>query len=438
MVKWNAFLRSLCGFAVAFGVMAGVANANTTTERGSSIIVFPKVIADGTFNTTIQITNISNDVVYARCFYVNAQLSEPELPPDPILNPPLWQEIDFEIRLTRQQPTHWDVLRGRPVNPLDNCQPGSSPTCIDPGSGYIDIGGLGIDPGAVPPVPNRFVGELKCVETDISGAPLGGNHLKGEATIFGTDPTGDGANAEADVSKYNAIGHFGTQLVGATGDDLQLSNPSGEDVGMYDACPDLHIINHFAYGAENPFIVNDGRGRRCSVSATPCTDDSNCPTGQECVQGGECENGTPCVDNSSCGGGECLLSGVYSNITIAPCAEDLENQIPASVTLQFRIYNEFEQFLSASTTVTCWVMTDLDELGRNNAFTAGALGTTVAQTFMRPADTKDGGVYAVLEEKHRDIFNNVTRAAMNVHTSGNRFYGEDGQQFDHIILPSQF
>src|SRR5215831_7158406 len=73
------------------------ARADVTVEQGASILVFPKIIADGTRDTVVQIANLSNDLVFARCFYVNAQLTFPGIPENPILNPPLWLETDFQI-----------------------------------------------------------------------------------------------------------------------------------------------------------------------------------------------------------------------------------------------------------------------------------------------------------------------------------------------------
>src|SRR5262245_17787210 len=57
MVKWNAFLSGLCAFAVALGAVAASAYADVTTEKGASILIFPKVRATATFDTIIQITN---------------------------------------------------------------------------------------------------------------------------------------------------------------------------------------------------------------------------------------------------------------------------------------------------------------------------------------------------------------------------------------------
>ena len=75
--------------AALVGLVVGGAQAQVTTERSASILVFPKVIADGTRDTVIQITNTSNSMVHAHCFYVNGALTFPELPPGAI-NPPLW------------------------------------------------------------------------------------------------------------------------------------------------------------------------------------------------------------------------------------------------------------------------------------------------------------------------------------------------------------
>ena len=376
-VKWNSFLPCL---VMALGVMTASARADVTTEKGASILIFPKLTVFEAFDSVIQITNISNDLVFARCFYVNAQLTTPGIPEHPILNPPLWLETDFNIRLTRQQPTHWLVSSGRPVNPFDTCDYPDGPTCV-PINGGIDLDGLGIDPGAVPPVPPDFIGELKCVEVDASGTPIGGNHLKGEVTILSED---------GEVSKYNAVGILGTDLAGATGNDLQLNNPTGEAVGQYDACPAELILNHFAEGA----LGGDD------------------PRPDDIIPG----------------------TSVNTAITFVPCSQDFENQLPTTVTLQFKIYNEFEVPFSTSTSVTCWKDIFLEDIGNTNVFDAAVLGSNVAQTFITPADETDGAVVAVAEEFHSDE-GDISRAAFNVHSRGNRFYGPEGTQFDRITLP---
>ena len=51
----------------------------------------------------------------------------------------------------------------------------------------VNCNDAGFDPGRVPPVVPDFQGELKCVEVDSGGAPVGGNHLKGEASLVQID-----------------------------------------------------------------------------------------------------------------------------------------------------------------------------------------------------------------------------------------------------------
>ena len=45
-VTRNAFLSGLCGVAAALGLMTASARADVTTERGASILAFPKVLVD--------------------------------------------------------------------------------------------------------------------------------------------------------------------------------------------------------------------------------------------------------------------------------------------------------------------------------------------------------------------------------------------------------
>jgi hypothetical protein len=222
----RAFPFGLGALVVATVLAAGVtARADVTTEEPGSIVVFPKVIATEGRDTIIQIANTGNTLVHAHCYYTNAQLVNPEAPPSPF-NPPLWQEVDFFIWLTRQQPTHWSASEGRDVNPFDSFFNGTG-----------DVYGAGIDPGFVPPVPLNFVGELLCVEVDSDGNPVSGNKLKGEATI---------KSESGDVSKYSAIAIIGGPNAGATGTALQLDND------QYNSCPNTLLLNHFANGVDDP------------------------------------------------------------------------------------------------------------------------------------------------------------------------------------------
>jgi len=337
--------------------LCGVARADVKTERSGSIVVFPKVIVDGTRDTIIQLANTSNSMVRAHCFYVNGALVDPTQPQGPT-NWPLWQEIDFDITLTKQQPTHWTASRGRNVNPFD-------PVCK---SGVTNCDDAGFDPGLIPPVIPGFTGELKCIEVDDSGAPLSGNHLKGEAMLVTNNITGD-------ISEYDAISILGnenngdgTLVLGAgqcVGDGAQNGTvcksdgdcgDSGPCAQEYNACPQTWILNHLAERAPN-LAINVGR------------------------------------------------SSVTTELTVVPCTENFETQEPTSVTLQFDTINEFESHFSVSTTVTCWGNFQLSSLGSPALTIEGTQvldpqGTMFLQTRMRSAGGTPYGVLMVAEEFH--------------------------------------
>ena len=108
---------------------------------------------------------------------------------------------------------------------------------------------LRIDPGRVPPVSGfPFQGELRCIEVDQSGAPISGNHLKGEATIVRSD---------GDSSKYNAVGLLGEPFTNNGDNVLCLGGgvtdecPSGAE---YQGCGQRVLLEHFAEGADNPIF----------------------------------------------------------------------------------------------------------------------------------------------------------------------------------------
>jgi len=354
----------------------GPVAADTTTEHPASILIFPKVVYDGTRDTLIQISNTANSMVHARCFYVNAA---------PICRgttgscidgscngpcEPQWQELDFNIWLTKQQPTHWIAGLGRIENPLD------IPCFRDPTPGNYACNGSGLDPGRVPPLPFPFTGEMRCVEVDQSGAPISGNHLKGEATIVTRD---------ADASKYNAVGILGEPFSNNGDNTLCLGGgvtadcPTGAE---YEGCPGRSYLPIFSGGADNPIFG---------------------PTSQ-----------------------------VTTEVTVAPCRSDLERQDPTAVTVQFVAVNEFEQPLSASTPVECWRSFFLNEI--SNIFTVrGTGGSRLLQTSMRPVLQSNGkfsSFVAVVEEHHTLAGGASARVAYDVHHVNE--FGEN----ELIVLPA--
>jgi hypothetical protein len=379
------------------GVLVNGASADIVTERSASVLVFPKVVANGTRDTLIQITNTSNSMVHAHCLYVNAAPTFREFPPHPIDNPPLWLEINFDIWLTKQQPTYWRVSTGR----QDNYVQGIDPSCDRVTSNYT-CPNSGFDPGAVPPVADDFIGELKCIETDQTGAPISGNHLKGEATIVtynvcdpatsmctvsgGTCATVCAPESDFDTAKYNAVGVLGNEF--NNGDNvLCLGGTSNDDCPdpEYNGCPDTWILNHFAWEAENPAL----------------------PEG----------------------------SAVRTSITVVPCTQNFEAQDPGedpgTVTLQLLTYNAFEQQLSASAQLVCWEDFDLPELaGGSTPFNVLFEGDTYRQTFIRSTNASSGVIMVATEAHQVSEMGRIGSASFNVHHQGTR------AQQDIITIPA--
>ena len=395
---------------VSFAISATAARAEVSTDVSGSVLVFPKVIWEGiqtlySRDTVVQISNTSNNMVHAHCFYVDARTFNGR---------PVWQVTDFAIWLTKQQPTHWVVSQGRAVNPSDG----------------FGEDGSGLDPGAIPPVPEGFEGELKCIQVDASGTPFGGNNLKGEAVIRDSD---------GDVSKHNAVAILANPDL-ASGDpanELLLDNSPNHD-GEYNACPQTTLLDHFVDGADDP-VVDEFNEIWCA--------DDDCP--------------------------------IRTYLTLVPCTQDFENQQFDAVTVQFVIVNELEQVFSASTSVQCWktvrladidaptgrctengqscvsdqqcIQADVGFCDKQSVFSLGNLGTSTAFSRITPAGL-DGGVLTVAEEVHYNNFQgegqitNSAWAAWNPQAIGNRYDATDPNQggpsggpvVDTITVPDLF
>jgi len=133
-----------------------------------------------------------------------------------------------------------------------------------------------------------------------------------------------------------------------------------------------------------------------------------------------------------------LTTPIQSSLTVVPCSEDLEHTVPGTATLQFEVFNEFEQRFSASLAVTCFqqiALSDIDSPTQHSRsiFNFALQGTLVGQTRIRPvvdADTGHGhGVLAIAEEE-RDA--GRVGSAVNLHLIGGNL------QSDIIVLPSPF
>ncbi len=412
VLKRSPWLAGL-GLVLAVFVLGGTrARADVRTDEPGSIVIYPKVIADGTRDTLIALTNTSNVTRNVHCFYVDASgtcrlnpgvpcYEDEDCPGFPTVNETCdlrWQETDFSIALTQQQPTIWRARTGRLINVLDGDSNGA--TCED----VMFFGALrqncpGIDPGSIPPLGPFFRGELKCIEIDDSGTPAAANSLKGEAIL----ETLGGPY----VSKYNSINIQGNAGVD-TNFALELNNTE------YNACPEQLEFVHYSNGASDP-VANDLNPANCNDNVSGTT---GCP--------------------------------VRTEITLIPCTQNFETQAPVQVQANFDVYDEFERPISTGVRVDCWAnpgLEDIDPVGaysatrspylKTNIRSAGGSqcisGPRVNQRCTTDAQCTEGtnlgvcgpapGLLAVVEEFHRN--DNVSSllgspAAINVHMIGSR------------------
>jgi len=394
----------LFGALTALGgvfLWAGVATADVTSDRAAAILVFPKLISSTAdddilsaptevIDTTIQLTNTSDQEVFLRCFYVNANShcsndeslvcnanSDCSAPGLGGTCDPGWLEIDFEITLTPYQPLVWNLSDG-----LTNL-PCSQVPCNVAGTNYNNS-------GSIPPAnEDPFMGELKCVQVGPNNEPVDRNDVKGEATIVTVRPNPVGSQRGLDARGYNAVGI--QAIPGAVDSDNTLR--LGEE---YNGCPSYLILDHFFDDAVEPI------------------------------------NG----------------SYVQTHLTLVPCSQNFELQSTFDTTVQLLVYNEFEQRFSASQNLNCFKEYELCALGtgrdrpftgpdsvdpayescQRSVFSAFVSGTLTGQTRIRSVD--DGseehgnGVIGVAEEFHRELGGSLrdvtSTAAFNIHQSGTR------------------
>ena len=267
--RWLTGLALLLAVLVVHGGRA-LADVVPTTNDPGSIVIFPKVIANGTRDTLIQLTNTSNMPAQAHCIYVNGtgqcsltggqcvranvtNLGSPDCPPLPPPNTnnlahedclQTCTERNFDIFLTAQQPTVWRVSTGRRVDSTDAFR--------------------GFDPGRILPVTPDFQGELKCIQTmAIQGEEekSDANSLKGEA-VLETISTGE-------ISEYNAIA-----ILAHTDGSLDPLSPILDIGGEYYPCPggpDALWINHYSDGAADALF--SGATVHTELTLVPCSED---------------------------------------------------------------------------------------------------------------------------------------------------------------------
>lgn len=396
-MRWlGTWLVALCALAAPI-VAAPGARAEVVSDRTAAIIVVPKILVDTSrgIDTLIQFSNASTTPLVLQCFYVNATptcstgegncitnqrfADLEQCAPNPAIScVPQWQETDFRIVMTREQPIAWLASSGavdcrRTENGIDNDLDNNRPCFPLDGIFRIGQGGQSNAGSSIPPVAqDPFIGELKCIVVDDNDRPLPRNDVHGHVTIIGPEP--------GDLSGYNALGIRATDE--NNGDrTLVLGRPGvADDPVEYHGCPAVLILDHFF-----DFAVD------------PITGDT-----------------------------------VTTDLTLVPCTEDFLQQRVFRTTVQFLVFNEYEQRFSTSRPVECFreiQLSNIDTMTNNRSiFSAQVAGTLTGQTRLRGVAGQDpqfgNGLMGLAEE-----YRASGTAAFNIHTQGVR------PQKDYMYLP---
>ena len=312
-IPWLFSLGVVLGAMALWGTRAG---ADVTSDRPGSVVVWPKVIADGTRDTLITLTNTSNVQAYAHCQYIlgtgvcslTPQFCS-QIPASAGGGSPgceqiagaeantcdiTWQVGDFDVILTRQQPTIWRVSTGR----VEDLSLPDNARCVDFVQGMTPRQSCpGLFPiGNVPPPPPAallgtgpndatFRGELLCIQVNADGSAFAGNALKGEAII---------------------------ETLG--------SNQTSE----YNACPEGIDLTHYAPNADD--LVAADLGSPCATTGCP----------------------------------------VRTELTVTPCRSDFAAGVGTPFSVDIDVKDEFELGFTTGLRGTCWANLDLTQLGFSN------------------------------------------------------------------------
>ena len=382
-VRWAGWTVAI---ATALVISGGqVVRADVKSDAPAAIVVYPDVEADLSNNvdTVIRLTNTNvSKPLLAWCFFVdaNSHCSGGSNDGKVCTNDTGlcsggscvagWQETDFRINLTPNQPIQWLASAGLAdhdlplpngrcrLNPRRSCGADADCTLFIPGDSCSQS-----NAGTrIPPVPeDPFVGELRCIAIDSNGVPVARNDLKGEGLLE------TASTSNLDVASYNAVG---IQATGnSTGDPNNLTLGPGSD-GEYNGCPNYLILNHFFDGAADP---------------VPSSVDSE----------------------------------VTTDLVLVPCSADYLRQVPGSAVVQYLIFNEFEQRISTSNTVKCFQKIQLCNIDspqcERSSFNVAVMGTLTGQTRMFP---QGSGLVGVAIEHHSN--DEDRSAAFNLHMQGAR------------------
>lgn len=220
----------------------------------------------------------------------------------------------------------------------------------------------------IPPLADDpFSGNLECVAIDDFGTPTARNALMGQATLERYTST----PAFLDATQYNAVGIRSLSSLIQSSGALVL----GGDGADYSGCPASLWLHHFFDGATDP-----------ATNANSIT----------------------------------------TRLILVPCSQNLTGDTEQQVTVQYLVFNEFEQQLTASETVNgceqAGVLSSIDAGDPTHSiFSAAVMGTLTGQTRIFTTGS-DGGILAVAVESHQSLADpsRIRRAAFNVHSRGER------------------
>jgi hypothetical protein len=392
-VRWAGWTMAI---ATALVISGAQARADVASDRPAAIVVYPKIVVDSAYgvDTIIRLTNTNTQApINVHCFYVDANshcTSDGSICKDSSTCgygtcAPGWVETDFDIVLTMNQPIEWEATDGfwnddLPL-PYGVCKGNQFIHC---GTGPVgdklcqDFNACGGAPPCctpsnsgthIPPVAeDPFVGELKCIAVNdpVNNVPIARNDLKGEVKIETSTET------ELDVASYNAIGIQATAPAGTLITDNPLVLGPGS-AGDYNGCPNVLILDSFF-----------------DLAADPITGDT-----------------------------------ITTDLTLVPCSEDFLRQIAGSATVQYLVYNEFEQRLSTSRLVSCFQETEICNIDTTQCprsiFAVGFEGTLTGQIrinpVVNPAVALPSGLLGIAIERHGT---DTSSAAFNLHFAGVR------------------
>jgi hypothetical protein len=391
-VKRNPLLSGVCAILGGVFLWAGAASADVTSDRPAGILVLPKLVfdSDGRFSpngkptdTEIQITNVSTDPVRLQCYYVNANSHCSNSPLDVCFTTADCQQFGLGGLCFDGWVEVDFQFTLTPRQPLIWRLSDGLPNVA---TSDLPVGQARPNSGSIPGASeDPFFGELKCIEIDENGAPVDRNDLKGEATIIAADGAG------LDARAYNAIGIQAVSGANDGDNHLILGGPDPE----YNGCPSVLILDHFF------------------------------------------DDGVDPIDGDY----------IKTHLTLVPCSQNFQFQTAAlfSTTVQFLVFNEFEQRFSASTPLKCFHEYELCSLGskwdrpigntdptfnscQRSIFSAFVSGTLSGQTRIRGVDAgapdHGNGVLGVAEEFFRtdpsDLSTVRASDAFNLHQVGER------------------